>query len=140
MKRLAVLAAIVAVFSAAMAFAAVQDFGKFTVDVPAGWTATPDGETVGIVKDDNTASMSITYDSLDGSSLKEAADAFVEALNGKGLKQEGDMYTFTMTNANGVESKCFIGGDDKNYCLIVVTGAENAPDEISAIMDSIKEK
>ncbi|MBQ7214852.1 MAG: hypothetical protein IJS39_02580 [Synergistaceae bacterium] len=89
MKRLAVLAAVFAVvLSAAAAFAGIQDFGKYTVNVPAGWTATPDGETVGIVKDDNTASMSITYDSLDGSSLKEAADAFVEALNGKGLKNE----------------------------------------------------
>ena len=140
MKRLAVLAAVVAVFSAAMAFGAVQDFGKFTVDVPAGWTAEQDGETVGIVKNDNTASMSISYDSLDGASLKEAADAFVEALNGKGLAQDGDVYTFTMTNANGVESKCFLSGDDKNYGLIVVTGAENAPEEVSAIMDSIKDK
>ena len=140
MKRLAVLAAVVAVFSAAMAFGAVQDFGKFTVDVPAGWTATPDGETVGIVKNDNTASISISYDSLDGASLKEVADAFVEALNGKGLAQDGDVYTFSMTNANGVESQCFLSGDDKNYGLVVVTGAENAPEEVSAIMDSIKDK
>ena len=140
MKRLVVLAAVVAVFSAAMAFGAVQDFGKFTVDVPAGWTAEQDGETVGIVKNDNTASMSISYDSLDGASLKEAADAFVEALNGKGLAQDGDVYTFTMTNANGVESKCFLSGDNKNYCLMVVTGAENAPEEVSAIMNSLTEK
>ena len=140
MKRLVVLAAVVAVFSATMAFGAVQDFGKFTVDVPAGWTAEQDGETVGIVKNDNTASMSISYDSLDGASLKEAADAFVEALNGKGLAQDGDVYTFTMTNANGVESKCFLSGDNKNYCLMVVTGAENAPEEVSAIMNSLTEK
>ena len=140
MKRLAVLAAVLAVFSAAVAFAGVQDFGKFTVDVAANWTATQDGETVGIVKNDNSASMSITYDSLDGASLKEIAEAFVEALNGKGLKSENGMYTFGMTNANGVESKCYLNGDDKNYALIVVTGGENAPDEISAMMDSLTEK
>ena len=140
MKRLAVLAAVLAVFSVAMAFGEVKDFGKFTINVPAGWTATPDGETVGIVKDDNSASMSITYDSLDGSTLKEAADAFVEALNGKGLANNDGLYTFTMTNANGVESKCYLTGDDKNYGLIVVTGGENAPDEISAMMDSLQEK
>lgn len=140
MKRLVVLAVVLAVFSAAMAFAGVQDFGKFTIDVPAEWTATQDGETVGIVKNDNSASMSITYDSLDGSSLKEAADAFVEALNGKGLKDEGGTYTFGMTNANGVDSKCYLNGDDKNYALIVVTGGENAPDEVIAMMDSLKEK
>ena len=140
MKRLAVLAAVLAVFSAAVAFAGVQDFGKYTVDVPADWTATQDGETVGIVKNDNTASMSISYDSLDGASLKEVAEAFVEALNGKGLKEENGAYTFSMTNANGVESQCYLSGDDKNYALIVVTGGENAPEEVVAIMDSLKEK
>ena len=139
MKRLAVAVAAV-VLTAAVAFGAVQDFGSFTVDVPAGWTATQDGETVGIVKDDNTASMSISYDTLDGASLKEIADAFVEALNGKGLAQDGGAYTFTMTNANGVESKCFLMGDDEHYALTVVTGLENAPEEISAIMDSLTEK
>ena len=140
MKRLAVLAAIWAVFSAAAAFAGVQDFGAYTVNVPAGWTAEQDGETVGIVKNDNSAAISISYDSLDGSSLKEAADAFVEALNGKGLKSENGGYTFTMTNANGVESKCYLTGDDKNYALIVVTGGENAPDEVMAIINSLTDK
>ena len=128
------------ILAAAAAFAGVQDFGKFTVDVPAGWTATPDGETVGIVKNDNSAAVSITYDSLDGASLKEIAEAFVGALNGKGLKDEGGVYSFTMTNENGVESKCYVSGDDKNYGLIVVTGGENAPDEVSAIMDSLTDK
>ena len=141
MKRLVVLAAVFAVFSAAMAFGGVQDFGKFTVDVPAGWTATPDDETVGIVKNDNTAAVSITYDSLDDATLEDVADAFLESLGGKNPAKEGDkLYTFTFTNDNGVESKCYISGDDKNYALIVVTGGENAPDEVSAIMDSLQEK
>ena len=139
MKRLA-LAAVLAVIAASMAFAGVQDFGKFTIDVPAGWTANQDDEAVIFTKNDNTASMSITVDALDGASLKEIADAFVEALSGKGLAPMDGGYTFTMTNANGVESKCYLTGDDKNYGLIVVTGAENAPEEISAMMDSMQEK
>lgn len=139
MKRIIIAAVLTAIF-ASLAFGAVQDFGKFTMDVPAGWTATPDGETIGFVKNDNSASMSITVDSTEGASLKEIADAFVQALNGKDLKKDGDGYSFGMTNANGVDSKCFLDGDDKNYALIVVTGIENAADEISAMMDSLTEK
>ena len=139
MKGLAAVA-VVAVLAATAAFGAVQDFGAFTIDVPAGWTAERDGETVAFTKNDNTASMSITYDTTDGASIKEIADAFVEALNGKGLKKDGDGYTFAMTNANGVESKCFLTGDDKNYALIVVTGGENAADDVAAMMDSLTEK
>ena len=139
MKRLAA-AAVVAVLAATAAFGAVQDFGAFTIDVPAGWTAERDGETVVFMKNDNTASMSITYDTTDGASLKDIADEYVEALKGKGLTKEGDGYKFTMTNANGVESKCYIAGDEKNYALFVVTGGENAPDDVAAMMDSLEEK
>lgn len=140
MKRLAVLAAVMAVLVSSAAFAGVQDFGKFTIDVPMGWTAEPDGETVGFTKNDNTASMSITVDTTDGASAKEIADAFVQALNGKKLSGSGNDYTFEMTNANGVDSKCFLSSDGKNYALIVVTGMENAPEDISKMMDSLTEK
>ena len=139
MKRLLVALTLVALFAVA-AFAGVQDFGRFTIDVPDGWTATKDGETVGIVKDDNTASASITVDSTDGSSLKEIAEAFVEALGGKNLAADGDTFTFEFTNANGVESKAVVSGDDKDYCLIVMTGIENAPDDFSAMLESLTEK
>ncbi|MBQ6775119.1 MAG: VCBS domain-containing protein [Synergistaceae bacterium] len=139
MKRLLVALTLVALFAVA-AFAGVQDFGRFTIDVPEGWTATKDGETVGIVKDDNTASASITVDSTDGSSLKEIAEAFVEALGGKNLAADGDTFTFEFTNANGVESKAVVSGDDKDYCLIVMTGIENAPDDFSAMLESLTEK
>ena len=139
MKKLFLALTLVAVFAGA-SFAGVQDFGKFTIDVAEGWTAEQDGETVGIVKNDNSASMSISVDSTDGASLKEIADEFVKALNGRNLTFADGTYRFEMTNANGVDSKAVLSGDDKNYALFVITGAENAPDEISKMLDSVVEK
>ena len=140
MKRSVVLALVLALAFSAVAFAGVQDFGKFTVDVPAGWTANQDEETVGIVKNDNSASMSITYDSTEGATLKELADAFVEALKGKNLKAEDGGYTFEFDNGNGVTSRGVLNGDKEHYALVVITGLENAPDEVMAIVNSIQEK
>ena len=105
MKRSLLVLALV-VFAATAAFAEVKDFGPYTIDVPAGWTAEQDGETVGFVKNDNSASMSISYDTTDGATLKEIADAFVEALKGKNLKETELGYNFQMTNDSGVESDC----------------------------------
>ena len=140
MKRLLIAAVLALVFAAA-SFGAVQDFGRFTLDVPAGWTAEKDAETVGLVKDDNTASLSISVADLDGMTLKDAAEAFVKELNGTNLAQDADGdYTFEMTNANGVKSNVLLTGDDKEYCLFVMTGAETAGDEIAAIMGSLQEK
>ena len=140
MKRLSALAAVLALVLASAAFAGVQDFGSFTVDVPAGWTATQDGETVGIVKNDNTASISISVDSTDGASAKELADAFVEALKGKNLKQDSGAYTFSFDNGNGVNSEAILMAEGGKYALFVVTGKENAPAEVSAIVNSLTEK
>ena len=95
---------------------------------------------IGIVKNDNTAAASITVDATEGTPLKEIADAFVEALGGKNLQAVEDGYQFNFTNQNGVDSVAFLSGDNKNYALIVVTGLENAPDEISAMINSLTEK
>lgn len=139
MKRLLTALTVVAVF-AASSFAGVQDFGAFTINVPEGWTATKDGATVGIVKNDNTASASITVDSADGASAKELADAFVSELNGKNLQTMEGGYQFEFDNQNGVTSKAFISEQNGKYALIVVTGLENAPEEISKMIDSLQEK
>lgn len=51
MKRfIAVFSVLMAVFTASAAFAVVQDFGEYTVDVIDGWTALRQGETVYFVK------------------------------------------------------------------------------------------
>ncbi|MBQ7594993.1 MAG: hypothetical protein IJU48_11680 [Synergistaceae bacterium] len=139
MKRSLLVLALV-VFAATAAFAEVKDFGPYTIDVPAGWTAEQDGETVGFVKNDNSASMSISYDTTDGATLKEIADAFVEALKGKNLKETELGYNFQMTNDSGVESDCLVIGDKDHYALIVVTGGENAEAEVMGMIASIEEK
>ncbi len=139
-SSLVLFAALSVVLAASAAFGGVQDFGRFTVDVLRGWTAEPDGSTVGITKNDNTASLSITVDSMDGASLKEIADAFVVELNGKNLTQGDGTYTFEATNPNGVAMRCVLSGDGTDYVLIVATGYDNAPDEVSAMMDSLQEK
>ena len=146
MKRLAVFAAVIAVFSAAAAFGAVQDFGKFTIDVAAGWTASQQDSTVLINKDDNTAAMSLTVDSAQGSSAKDLAAAFVENFKGSFAKvsepeadADGD-YSWDMTNANGVDTHAMLTVQDGDYMLITMTGVEAAGEEISAMLGSIQDK
>ncbi len=145
MKRLLTVTALIALFASA-AFAATQDFGAFTVDVLDGWTATQEGPTAVIVKNDNTASLSITLADTEGVSRADLANAFVEEFKksfANVSKPEADAdgdYTFTMVNGNGVESKALLTGDDAQYCLFVMTGVEAAGDEISTMLGSVKDK
>lgn len=139
MKRLIIALTLVALF-VAVSFAEVQDFGAYTVDVPEGWKAMQEENTVGIIKDDNSAAVSITYGATEGASLKEIAENFLKELNGRNLHRIGGNYVFEMTNSSGVDSKCFVSVENDKYGLIVATGAENAPKEVDAIIDSIRDK
>ena len=145
MKRLLAVLALTALL-ASSAFAATHDFGAFTVDVLDGWTASQDGPTAIITKNDNTASLTITLADTEGASLGDLANAFVEefkktftSVSAPAKDAEGD-YTFEMVNANGVKSSALLTGDDAQYCLFVMTGIEAAGDEISAMLGSVKDK
>ena len=123
-------------FSAA-AFAAVQDFKDFTVDVPDDWTATQNGTTVGIVANDNSAAVSITVDKRDGMEAKDLAAAFAEKLKGSEPVLEDDVYHFDFKNEAGVESRAILNTEGDNYLLLVITGQNP---KLEALIDSIQGK
>ena len=146
MKRIAVLAAVLALVLSAVAFAeGEQDFGVFKAFVPDGWTATKDGSTVSFVKDDNTSSMSITVDETEGASRKDITDAFVaefkktfKDVTAPQVDEDGD-YMFEMTNANDVKSVVLLTGTDKEYALIVLTGVDAGGAGLGQILGTMQE-
>ena len=127
---------VVLAFSA-VAFAAVQDFKDFTLDVPDDWTATQDGATVAVVANDKSAALSITMDKREGMEAKDLAAAFAQKLKGSEPVLEDDVYTFTFKNDAGVESKAILNTEDDKYLMLVITGQNP---KLEALIDSIQEK
>ena len=105
-----ILAVIAVMLTAGMAFGAVQDFGKFTVDAPDGWTANQYDATVNINKDDETAYMSLVLDS------------------------------WMITGVNGERTYAMFDVYGRNYMLTLMTGFESAMEEFSAMLRSINVK
>ena len=136
-KRIGVLSVLAVLAFSAAAFAAVQDFKDFTVDVPEGWTATQDGTTVAVVANDKSASVSITVDKREGKEPKDLAAAFAQALKGSEPVLEDDVYHFDFKNESGVESRGILSADDERYFLLVITGQNP---ELEALIDSIQGK
>jgi hypothetical protein len=136
-KKLAMLLAVFTLcLSASTAFAEMKTFPKFKVDVPAGWTASQDGETVILVANDKSASVSITVASTQGMTLKDLAAAMAQQLKGSQPQAFDDGYYFTF-KSEAVESSAIITGDDKEYALFVSTG--DSP-QIEQIMNSLEDK
>ena len=136
-KRIGVLSVLAVLVFSAVAFAAVQDFNDFTLDVPDDWTATQDGTTVGVVANDKSASVSITVDKRGGMEARDLAAAFSQELKGSAPVIEDNVYTFFFNNDSGVESKAILSTDDERYFLLVITGQNP---KLEALIDSLKGK
>ena len=120
------------------AFAAVQDFPKFKIDVPSDWTSSQAGPTVILIANDKTASISITVAPTEGAPLAELAKAFVNELKGTDLAPESGGFSFTFKSGEAASRALLMENPDtKEYVLIAITG-ENP--KVSQILGSLQDK
>ena len=148
MKRSLVLAAVLAVVFSSAAFAGVQDFGKFTLDVADGWTGSNEDGTAVITKNDNTAQLTVSIAESGGATKAQLAEAFVEEFKKSGTYTEvstpeadkdGD-YSWDMKTAAGAESHAMLTVEDGHFVLLIMTNVQAAPDDFTAMLGSIKQK
>ncbi|MCR4818905.1 MAG: hypothetical protein K5841_08120, partial [Fretibacterium sp.] len=128
---------------------AVQDFGDYTFDIPDGWTAsmqTPAEkmEVVSFIKNDKTASGSVTFSDKGGATLDALAAAWSQQLGGSTPEADADGdYTFTFTaQGSEVESNALVKDlADTVYMVVVITTADpEAAQELSGIIGSFEMK
>ena len=135
MKRIYTLIFVLLVMAAA-ASAEVREFTKLSVDVPEGWSAEEKSGTVVVIKDDNTASLTISVAQYeDRQNLAETAKTFSQGLNGTEPKREPNgSYTFMFNNN---DSYAVINGGLRSYILVTMTGLANAPEVFQSMTSSI---
>ena len=146
MKRSLALAAVLALTLTAAAFAGVQDFSRLTIDVAAGWTASEQQGTVVIKKNDNSAQLTISIAETGGATKTQLAEAFVAEfkktfadVTSPEADSDGD-YSWDMKTENGAESHAMLSAEGGEFMLLVMTNINAAPDDFSAMLDSIKQK
>ncbi len=146
MKRSLALAAVLAVVLSAAAFAGVQEFGKFSINVADGWTAVDNQGTVVITKNDNSAQLTISIADAQGMTKAQLAEAFVAEfkktfaeVGAPAADKDGD-YSWDMKTKAGAESHAMLSAEDGDFILLVMTNVQNAPDDFTAMIDSIKQK
>ena len=105
------------------AFSARQYFSHISLDVPEGWKAFEQGQTVAVTADDGSSSVTITIDAHDNVALKQRATNASRQLGGALPVWDGESYVFTFVNPNGLVGAVVIGDrEDGNYLLVVVIG------------------
>lgn len=142
MKRLFALSLVLAVLLSSVAFGAVQDFGKFTLNIPEGWTAKiaegndPEYYTVDITGNDS--SISFTYAPTNGYSLEDLLEDWtnMEPTSSKPERTNDGYYMYTYKNEEGKKVVCYVRAesDGKMYTSSEMTG--NDTKTMTAIRDS----
>ena len=136
MKRFILCVILLTISSAA--YADVEEFRYFSLNVPENWTAKESGDVVSVSANDKTGSLTITSGKPDGQSMSAIALRFSRELNG--TKPESDdegNYTFEFNN--GV-SQAMIIGDEDFYMLIIATGFVSNAETLGEILESLEIK
>ncbi len=120
------------------AYANVQEFRYFSLDVPDGWTAKEEGKIVTVKADDDSGSLVIMSGDPEGQSIGDMATVFALEFNGTiPMKDDDGNYTFEFNNGR---SQAIVTGDKEFYMVIVGNGIDNNDDVLEAILESLEMK
>lgn len=123
MKRLFALSLLLVVLLSSAAFGKVRDFGKFTVDVPKGWSADTYGSRVTLMK--GHMIMEIEVASRGKKSLDRIAEEIASQHGSDDCEEIEDYYTFTYVE-DGFESFGRVSEAKRGqYLLVLITPHDN---------------
>lgn len=142
MRRIIIFMAMM--ITASCAYADVQEFRYFSLDVPEGWTANEENEKGSVVTvraDDDSGSLVITAGNPDGRDIADIAREYSLRVEGDTpeLDDEGN-YTFSFNSKDNKRSEAFITGDRDFYMIIIANGIENDSGELGEILESLEMK
>lgn len=113
----------------------------FTFAVPGGWNGYEIDETsVRVEKDDESASMYVEIEDLDGWEADDLAEFYAKEHNAKDLEKEGSTYTFSYEEDGRLNVASF-RTDGKIYVLVINTANDKAGfDAIAKLRGVLKRK
>ena len=140
MMRKVCLCAVLVLVLAFPVSAKSQKFGHFRVDVPSGWKAELQGQTLLVKSQSVNASLAVAFAEMGEASFTDIVERLYIQMKGENLQQDEDGdYSFTFTNLAGGESIALITGADGYYLVLSITGYDNeeVQEDLETIMDSI---
>ena len=123
---------------ASSAYAEIQEFKYFSVDVPDDWTAEEDNNEVKITADDKTGELRIIASEPEEKNIAEVASEYSAKFGGSELVSDDEgTYTFEFSDGEG---QATITGDENFYMVIMASGFEKNGDTLGEILNSLEMK
>ena len=140
MKLKFVLCVLILIFGISSAYANVQTFDHFSVDVPVGWDADLQDSTLIIKSRSTDASITVAFNQMDNEDFTDIVERLYLQMDGTDLEQDEDGdYSFNFRNLAGVDSVALITGAEEYYLVLSITGFddESVQKDLEQILDTI---
>ena len=138
MRKIVVMMCVMLLYLAGAAYADIQEFRYFSLDVPEGWSVKEDGAVVTVTEDVDGGSLKIPADDPKGKTRGDLAVKYSQDLQGSEPEQDEDgSYLFEFDDG---ESQAVIDGTDDLYLLIIGTGLEQSGEVMAEILASLEMK
>ena len=122
--------------TAGTAYAESQTFGNISLNVADGWAGRQIGNTLALMKNDMSASMTVSQGETGDRTIPDLAHDFALRFGGTAPKKN-DTGGYEFTFRDGASHAVF-SGDNGAYVLIVMTNIKNAPDDFLSMLHSMK--
>ena len=122
--------------TAGTAYADMQTFGNISLNVADGWSGRQIGNTLALMKNDMSASMTVSQGETGDRTIPDLAHEFALKFGGTAPKKN-DTGGYEFTFRDGASHAVF-SGDNGAYVLIVMTNIKNAPDDFLSMLHSMK--
>ena len=123
---------------ASSAYAEIQEFKYFSVDVPDDWTAEEENNEVKITADDKTGELMIIASEPEEKTIADVASEYSAKFGGSELISDDEgTYTFEFSDGEG---QATITGDENFYMVIMASGFEKNGDTLGEILNSLEMK
>ena len=122
--------------TAGTACAEMRTFGNISLNVADGWAGRQIGNTLALMKDDLSASMTVSQGETGDRTIPDLAHDFALRFGGTAPKKN-DTGGYEFTFGKGASHAVF-SGDNGAYVLIVMTNIKNAPDDFLSMLHSMQ--
>ena len=142
MKRKIILSVLtlILIFSSSLAFAEIQKFDHFSVDVPEGWDSDLQGTTLIVKSKNKNASVEVAFNKMGDTDLADIAERLYIEMDGTDLEEDEDGdFLFNFVNPAGVDSVALIMGAEGYYLVLSITGFddESIQKDLEKILDTV---
>ena len=98
-------------------------FNRFSIELPAGWQGSEEGDVVTLVAPDKSAALTVVSQASEGQDVQLVAETLARELGAESPpRQDGPSWVFSFANQHGAQSRAVLSQQGPRFVVFIFTG------------------